>query len=300
MIKSWKSLLLAFFLAIFAWYSITGQERVETWMDVRIELRGLPPDLVVLAGLPNKIAVRVRGPQGLMRSLTASEISYTLNLPDMKKGTHLIDLSPDHIPLEGPFDVVEISPPMLTLEIENVVSNTVPLQYTFSAALPADIKVGAVHLDPDEVTIRGPESLVKFVKAVKANIPVNASFQPPAAQVQAMIQAPPGTEADVKTTRAYVELSLRTRTLTVERAVEVTLRNGMPAQPPVRTAPEKVRIQLEVPNSWSASSPELAGVSAKIVLPLDTTQAGPFAVDVSVPANVQVSRVTPAKVDIEK
>lgn len=296
MIKSWKGLLLAFLLALFAWYSVTGQERVETWVDVRIELRGLPPGMVVLAGLPSKLAVRVRGPQGLIRSLASSDLSYTLNLPDLTKGTHIVRISPDQLPFDGPFDVVEIAPPMLTLEVENVVSKEVPLQYAFSASLPPDIKVESVRLEPDKVTLKGPETLFKYVKNVKAYIPVNDSFQPPEMQVQAMVQTPPGTEAEVKMVKAVIRLSLRTRTLSVERDVQVISQVNAMAQPGVETKPQSVRLLLEVPASWSMSSPELEEVTVTAILPANYTVDTELPVEVLAPRNVKVRKITPAKV----
>lgn len=298
MIKSWKGLLLAFLLALFAWYSVTGQERVETWVDVRIELRGLPPGMVVLAGLPSKLAVRVRGPQGLIRSLASSDLSYTLNLPNLTKGTHIVRISPDQLPFEGPFDVVEITPPMLTLEVENVVNKEVPLQYAFSAALPSDVKVESIRLEPDKVRLKGPETLFKYVKSVKAYIPVNDSFQPPEMQVQAMVQAPPGTEAEVKMVKAVIRLSLRTRTLSVERDVRVVSQLSAASQPGMRTKPQVVRLLLEVPASWDGGAPELEEVVATAVLPPDYAAGSELPVEVATPRNVKIRKITPAKVSI--
>ncbi len=300
MIKSWKGLLLAFLLAIFAWYSVTGQERVETWVDVRIELRGLPPGMVVLAGLPSKLAVRVRGPQGLIRSLASSDLSYTLNLPDLTKGTHIVRISPDQLPFEGPFDVVEITPPMLTLEVENVVAKEVPLQYAFSAELPPDIKVESIQLNPEKVVLKGPETLFKYVKNVKAYIPINESFQPPEVLVQAMVQAPPGTSAEVKMVNALVKLTLRTRTLSIERDVQVLQRSGALAEPSIKTKPQVVKVQLEVPASWNENSLELGDVAAKVMLPADYALGSQLPVEITVPRNVKVRKTTPAKVAITR
>ena len=56
----WKDLGVAFVLAVILWYGVSGSEKLETQVDVRLEYKGAPQGLVIREGLINKVEVRVR------------------------------------------------------------------------------------------------------------------------------------------------------------------------------------------------------------------------------------------------
>ena len=71
---NWRYLLVAFLLAIGLWYTLNAREQIERVVEVRLDYKGLPPGLIVTGGQLNKVSVRLRGPQELLRSMTNREI----------------------------------------------------------------------------------------------------------------------------------------------------------------------------------------------------------------------------------
>ena len=76
---NWRYLLVAFLLALGLWYTLNAREQIERVVEVRLDYKGLPPGLIVTGGQLNKVSVRLRGPQELLRSMTNREISYTMD-----------------------------------------------------------------------------------------------------------------------------------------------------------------------------------------------------------------------------
>ena len=69
--SNWLYALMAFLMSVTLWYMVTGRERVETLVEVKLEFKGIPSGLVVREGLTNKISVRIRGPRGRRTQLGA-------------------------------------------------------------------------------------------------------------------------------------------------------------------------------------------------------------------------------------
>ena len=106
----------------------------------------------------------------------------------------------------------------------------------------------------------------------------------------------PRTEAELKMVKALIRMSLRTRTLSVERDVQVVSQVNAMAQSGIETKPQSVRLTLEVPASWNTSSPELEEITVTTILPTNYAVDTELPVEVLAPRNVKVRKITPAKV----
>ena len=90
---NWRYLLVAFLLALGLWYTLNAREQIERVVEVRLDYKGLPTGLIVTGGQLNKVSVRLRGPQELLRSMTNREISYTMDLSGVTPGKNVIPLT---------------------------------------------------------------------------------------------------------------------------------------------------------------------------------------------------------------
>ena len=70
-----------------------AREQIERVVEVRLDYKGLPTGLIVTGGQLNKVSVRLRGPQELLRSMTNREISYTMDLSGVTPGKNVIPLT---------------------------------------------------------------------------------------------------------------------------------------------------------------------------------------------------------------
>ena len=121
-----RSVLLSLAFAVGLWYVVTGSAQVEADVAVRVEYRGLPPGLLVDEGMISN--VRLRGPAELLRSLHDRDLTYTVDLSEVKRGANVILLEPGRLLDFKAYEVVNSRPNRLVLEVDAQAEKIVPLE----------------------------------------------------------------------------------------------------------------------------------------------------------------------------
>ena len=133
---NWRYLLVAFLLALGLWYTLNAREQIERVVEVRLDYKGLPTGLIVTGGQLNKVSVRLRGPQELLRSMTNREISYTMDLSGVTPGKNVIPLTTgENKPPElRAYEVLEVTPSRMILEVDKIMETNLPVKVALSFA----------------------------------------------------------------------------------------------------------------------------------------------------------------------
>lgn len=176
---NWQYLFLAFALALFCWYLTTGREKVDTWMTMRVEMAGVPEGLYIKNGMVGSVDVLLRGPRGVARKIEDSQLVYTLNLGKIVAGKNRIVFDPKNIPLPKVYEVVEIRPSRLELDVEQRAVKVVPVKVMLRPGMAAGYAVSGAKAVPDTVRVSGPNSRIDAIKEVRTQ-PVSLPNPPPA------------------------------------------------------------------------------------------------------------------------
>lgn len=174
MTRNWQTILLAVAMACFTWFLVTGREVVETWVDMPLVVTNPPEGVIIEDGLVDKIQVRLRGPKGLVGNLTSQNLTYSLDLSDLKIGQQVVEISSDNLPLTTTYEIIEIKPNRLKLHVDRRISKKIALEPAWSGKLNGDYKLLDVIVAPDLVEIRGPET--KLRKISKAKVILHEDF----------------------------------------------------------------------------------------------------------------------------
>lgn len=171
----WLLLLMAFLAALAMWYMVTISDRLDAQVEVRLDYKSIPENLVVMDGLVNKVTVRIRGPQTLVRSINPQDMSQVINLSRLKKGSNVIPLVPEKLESNiRAFEVLEVVPPRLTIEVDALMERTLPIKPVLKSQLTNSVlTVDAITVTPPSITVRGPESLVGSMRNVNLTIPID-------------------------------------------------------------------------------------------------------------------------------
>jgi YbbR domain-containing protein len=155
--------------AVLLWYGLAGQE------DQNISVRGvkaaltlvnMPRELVLMSSVPDTISLQLRGP--LTKSLDAAAgLEVYLDLADALPGTSSYTIDAAGIPLPTEVEVVSIDPAAITLELERLISNNLPLDPVLEGVPAPGFAVGEIRVSPVRVSIQGPESLVLELDAIE-------------------------------------------------------------------------------------------------------------------------------------
>ena len=261
----WPSALLALLMAMIIWYTVTGRERVETWVGVRLEVKGVPDGYVMLDGnnLPGKLEVRLRGPSGLIRNLTGQDIPLVLSLSNVDKGRNIIPLTRSDLPISGAFEVMEIRPPSIEVDVDTVEEKIVNVVALASSTLPPGITKISYTLEPPQITIKGPSNTLKPISKVEALVNLPDKINTRQLKLSSYISLPTGVESIPKAVAISASVEGEDKQITLERNIII---NTKPNGPSVKLEPAAVKLTLAVPFDWDEKNKKLNEVQAIVDL----------------------------------
>lgn len=244
MTKNWQTMLLALALAFFTWFLVTGREVVETWVDMPLVVTNPPEGLIIEDGLVDKIQVRLRGPKGLVGNLPTQKLSYSLDLSDLKIGEQVVEIMADKLPLTSTYEVIELKPNRLRLQVDRRIAKTIPVEAAWSGELNRDYKLLDVIAEPDTVEIRGPET--KLRKISKAKLVMDENFPEDVPETwgeNVAIELPEEIEASPAQVHVEALFGPKTREIWVKLPLQVEAPDGFRVSVPQ----DYVRLLIEGP-----------------------------------------------------
>lgn len=292
---NWQFFLLALLMACSLWFMVSGREEVEAWAKMRIEMKGMPANLIVMQGLEPTVDVRVRAPKGLLRGITDRQLAYSLDLSTLTPGLNIIPVQPEKVPLGSAYEVVEVRPSRLTLNVDSIETREVPVSVQVTGSPSTDIKVTGTTASPGAVSVRGPSSLLSDVEGVKVVATVPDATDPGVVEVPGIVNVPEGLEAIPPSVQVAFVLSLKTVRREVVRTVEITA----PESLAVKAKTRKVTLQLELPESRSGDAELLESVQAALEVPENLepgTHSLPYRVHL--PEGVWMRSATPSTLSV--
>ncbi|MDR2573235.1 MAG: YbbR-like domain-containing protein [Desulfovibrio sp.] len=281
------SLVVAVFVSVSIWYMVSVRERRETQIDVIVDYFGIPADLVVTEGLVEKVTVRLRGPETLLRTFTQQRLVWTVNLSNVRKGATTVPLTSEILGRSAQtFDVVDIQPSRIVVKADRLVERSVPLRYILDSPLRGDaLTVGEVDITPPAVVLRGPERVVSGI----SSLPVTITLDPRAAGSRVtenitldtpnfVTSSPPVVQVKYAITSGRAVLSRQCR-------INLIAENSRLYD----VSPEEVTISVEVPEALSKNSRYLNQLEVSAIPPkLESGQKAKAILQFRVPEGMTV------------
>ncbi len=292
----WAYLGIAFLLAVFLWYTVTVRDKVDSWMDVRLEFKGTPSNLIIRDGLVNKVSVRLRAASGLTRSISSRSISVALDLSHITKGTTVMQITPEMLSLPSAFHVMEISPQSIQIVADSIETRTVPFESFIVEAPPGDFFVESVRFSPPAVKVRGPETLVAGLKSIRIPLSLGNVTRSGTAALTAVVPVPSSTTVEPAQVNVEVDVEVRTKTVRLTREVVLALPEEGRT---VKMNPARVTVTVDIPESQAGNAETLARVIATVSLP-PSAHGGPqkLPVNVLLPEMSALKSVSPKEVTV--
>ena len=292
----WTYACIAFCLAVTLWYAVTVRDKVETWVDVAVQFKGAPANLIIREGLINKLAVRVRAARGLSSSLAGREASMVVDLSTITRGSNAITVTRGMLPFTSAFEVVEVSPARILIAADTTASREIELKSTIEGRLAPDLFVESLRLDTPKVTVSGAESLVSSIPQLVLPIVLAPDMIRGHNILTVAVPVPANVTVTPPQVGIDVVVGLRTKTLKLVRDVVVVNPAG---DKTLSITPDKVSLVVNMPESLVRDPEALRNVVASVSLPPDFTgEPKTHGVTVSVPENAELVSVMPAEVTV--
>ena len=169
--KNLRTFFLALALGVSVWLSAVSAadpNEVRAYpRPIELEIVGQDPSLVITNEIPSTVEVTLRAPRSVWESLTAREdaIRATLDLSGLSSGEHTQQIQLTIT--ERPYQLIRMIPTTATVKLESLISQTLPLVVSLNGQPAAGYQAGDATRDVTEVTISGPESLVRRVERAR-------------------------------------------------------------------------------------------------------------------------------------
>ncbi len=178
-VKNIGTLLLALILAVAVWVSaVTAADPDETrTLDtlVSLEFVGQDPSLIITSTIPQGVEVTLRAPSSIWNILESqsSPVRASLDLTSLDTGEH-------NVPIQvqiatQPVRVIALSPAVVKVVLEPLGTRTLPVELFLNGELAIGYEAREPVLDPNTITITGPEALVNRVTSVIASLDISGA-----------------------------------------------------------------------------------------------------------------------------
>ncbi len=169
-----RTFLLALVLAVAVWISAVTSadpDEVRTLNSIPLEVIGQDASLIMTSDLPSSVEVTLRAPHSIWEQLTAQEnsVQATLDLSGLSTGEHVLDI--EIRLLVRPVQIVLANPTTVTVILEPLATQTLPVDLSLSGQPAIGYKAGDPVLDMENIIITGPQSIVE--QAARARVLVS-------------------------------------------------------------------------------------------------------------------------------
>ncbi len=155
------------------------QEPVNTSLLLPVEFTNVPENMVLTYYHTDKIEVRIKAHPRVMDALNQKSIQYPADLyTDLEfdpagasgsigPGHYVLPVDQQRIPLDPAINILDITPPFLSVRLEDKISKSVPV----GVPLEGEPAKGRIFLEaatePAQVVLTGAQSLVEAIDVVK-------------------------------------------------------------------------------------------------------------------------------------
>ena len=240
---NWQYLGLAFLLAVFCWYLVTGREKVDVWVPVRLEMTGAPKGLFIKGGMINSVEALVRAPKGMAGKFEAAPLVYSLDLSRLSAGRNIINFDPKAIPVTKVFSVEEVRPSRMELDVELRITRVYPVKVVLKKALPQELLVTKAATKPQEVKLTGAENALDRIQEIKTQPIALENPNPGVFKDKIALDVPEDMEADPVSVEVTLDISVKQ----AEAVLKVPIKAEPPTGMSVSVSPKTVTLTIKGP-----------------------------------------------------
>lgn len=288
--KNWVLKLVSLFFALFLWYFVVGEDKVDMNVTIPVEIVNLPRDLVISNQFKKQLEVTVTGQRSLIRGITSQHISRTIDLSKAAPGTVVIQNHPDSISLPRGLNILRVQPPTLTLLLDRLIQKELPIKPILVGNIHDNYKLESVTTDPPTLEISGPQSILGPEQILNTSpIDINGLSQSVVKQVPLILKS----EISDLIGEPVVAVRLNIIELHQDMAfpdipIEFDTAAGKQTEAIYQLLPSTVSITARIPQSLSQTTDNISGLFHAKISPA-TLQPGTTELKVLVTAPPKIT-----------
>ena len=299
--KNWVLKLVSLFFALFLWYFVVGEDKVDMNVTLPVEIVNLPRDLIISNQYKKQIEVTISGQRSLIRGMTEQHISRSIDLSKAEPGTVVIQNNVDSISLPRGLSILRVQPPTLTLLLDRLIQKELPISPVLVGKVNKDFILDSVTVDPQTLEISGPQAILDNEQELKT-IPVNISGLKESTVKQASLALKNEISDLIGEPVVAVRLNLtplkKEMTFT-DIPIDFEHENGRQTEMIYRLLPPTVSISAEIPQAMTRKPNGLKSLFQAKVNP-ETLQHGSVNLKVIIekPPQINITAIKPESVTL--
>ncbi len=159
--QNWVLKLLSLAFAVFLWYFVVGEDKVDMTVQIPIEIVNLPENLTISNQFKKVLEVTVNGPRGLVRNLSRQHISRPLDLSKATPGTRVVKNTADSIKLPRGVRLLRVKPTDVIIQLDKLTQKILPIIAKVEGELPKGYTLASISTDPPSIPLVGPQVVVE-------------------------------------------------------------------------------------------------------------------------------------------
>ncbi|HEY5974741.1 MAG TPA: diadenylate cyclase CdaA [Geobacteraceae bacterium] len=153
-------------LVVISWLVITAKQGGIVTVTAPIKFQNLPESLALIGSAPETVDVQLKAISSLLPSPAKLDITATVDLAKIREGTSQIPVKPDGFQLPLGVTVAGVNPAGVKVTVERKIRRQVPVRLRKIGTPPRGVRLKRLVVEPDRVTIEGPEQLLARVEGV--------------------------------------------------------------------------------------------------------------------------------------
>jgi YbbR domain-containing protein len=177
LLRNWHLKLSAVLLATVLYTGLVfSGEFSQDQIQLTVGITGQPAETAVLSGTPGAVDVTYRARDDVSSTLTSDSFRASVDLAnyDMERAPEPQVLPIEVVALVDGVEIVRRDPATVTVEIDRLVTRTVPVVVDYGE-VPESLEVGEPVTSADEVQVRGASTLVSQVDRAVARVLIDES-----------------------------------------------------------------------------------------------------------------------------
>ncbi|MFC1523157.1 YbbR-like domain-containing protein [Thermodesulfobacteriota bacterium] len=296
---NWFLQIISLFFALFLWYFVAGEDKVDMNVVIPVEIVNLPRELVISNQFKKQLDVTVSGPRGLIRGLSNQHISRSIDLSKAKPGPMVVQNDEKSIRFPRGIKTLRIQPTHMNLLVDRLVQRDLAIRPVTQGTPAQGFELKSITLEPSAISLNGPQSILGdeiflstspidlsgLTASVEKQIPMDLTKE-----ISDLIGEPVVT-ARINIAEKNVTEKLSGIAIDFEHSAERTI---------YRVVPDTISVQLDLPYGMAKNTEELKK-SITGTIDADSLPPGKHELPISVkpPPKTKILKITPELAVIE-
>lgn len=150
----------ALVLGTILWFVVSGRQ-IERRLSVPISYSNVQSSLELTGEQLDAVSVHVRGGDNVISALREGDLRVVVDLGDTHPGANIIPLRTDEVAAPLGVEVLQVDPGTVTVNLERAGQMDALVRPTIEGGPARGFVVGPITVEPQMVTIAGPESRLR-------------------------------------------------------------------------------------------------------------------------------------------